>query len=115
MESSGQIFLIEDEFIINSLVAYALRQLGYDVKMAYTGGEALTQLSEAKLDQVALDMELPGLDGQDMRTLYTPKALLSKVILNCGKEAYFLNNPQATPSLKTPSYVHRLEEAVSSW
>lgn len=113
MESTGHIFLIEDEFIINRLVAYALRKLGYDVKTAYTGGKALTQLSEAESEKVALDMELPDIDGQAVLSPYAAKALLSKVILDSGEAAYFLNNSQTNNCLRTSPPFHRLEKLLS--
>ena len=54
------IAIIEDDQPIGDLLEEVLEQEGYRVKRAYSGTEALYQLSMHRPDLVLLDLMLPG-------------------------------------------------------
>lgn len=58
------IAIIEDDQPIGDLLEEVLEQEGYRVKRAYSGTEALYQLSMHRPDLVLLDLMLPGLSGE---------------------------------------------------
>jgi DNA-binding response OmpR family regulator len=60
------ILLVEDEASIASFVALYLKNAGYAVKRAATGGEALHSVAQAKPDLIILDLMLPDIDGVDV-------------------------------------------------
>jgi two-component system, OmpR family, response regulator ResD len=63
-ESKGQsILVVEDEPSIASFVSMYLKNAGYTVRTASTGGEALNEIGSEQADLVVLDLMLPGLDG----------------------------------------------------
>ncbi len=57
------ILVVEDESSIASFVALYLKNAGYAVKTAATGGDALAQVTLAKPALVVLDLMLPDMDG----------------------------------------------------
>ena len=57
------ILVVEDESSIASFVALYLKNAGYGVKTAATGGDALAQVAAEKPALVVLDLMLPDIDG----------------------------------------------------
>jgi DNA-binding response OmpR family regulator len=57
------ILLVEDESSIASFVALYLKNAGYGVKTAATGGEALAQVAAERPALIVLDLMLPDIDG----------------------------------------------------
>ena len=57
------VLVVEDEASIASFVAMYLRNAGYDVKVAPTGRDALTQAGSQSPALIVLDLMLPDIDG----------------------------------------------------
>ena len=57
------ILVVEDESSIASFVALYLKNAGYGVKTAATGGDALAQVATEKPALIVLDLMLPDIDG----------------------------------------------------
>lgn len=57
------IFVIEDEKPLAEAIAEYLGSIGYDVKNAYNGNEAMRTLSSVKPDLILLDIVLPEMNG----------------------------------------------------
>ena len=62
-KSSHRILVVDDEKSISDLISTSLRFVGFDVRTAATGSEALTVAEEFKPQAVVLDVMLPDLDG----------------------------------------------------
>ena len=62
-KSAYRILVVDDEKSISDLIATSLRFVGFDVRTAATGSEALTVAEEFKPQTVVLDVMLPDLDG----------------------------------------------------
>jgi two-component system OmpR family response regulator len=63
-ESTGQrILVVDDESSISDLIATSLKFVGFDVRTAATGSQALTIAEEFKPHAMILDVMLPDLDG----------------------------------------------------
>jgi len=58
-----RILVVDDERAITDLIATALRFVGYDVRTAATGREALVEASSYDPHLIVLDVMLPDLDG----------------------------------------------------
>ena len=64
MEAPGQsVLVVEDEASIASFVALYLKNAGYSVRTAETGGEALSQAASEPPSLIVLDLMLPDVDG----------------------------------------------------
>ena len=61
-----RILVVEDEVSFSDPLAYLLRKEGYDVAVAETGPDALTEFDANGADLVLLDLMLPGLPGVDV-------------------------------------------------
>lgn len=59
------VLLVEDDQAIQNMYAFALRQEGFEVSIAGSGGEALTRADERAYDVILLDMLLSGMSGLD--------------------------------------------------
>jgi DNA-binding response OmpR family regulator len=57
------VLVVEDESSIASFVAMFLKQAGYAVRTASTGGDALAQAASAQPALIILDLMLPDIDG----------------------------------------------------
>ena len=62
-KTSHRILVVDDESSISDLISTSLRFVGFDVRTAATGSEALTVAEEFKPHAVVLDVMLPDLDG----------------------------------------------------
>jgi DNA-binding response OmpR family regulator len=61
--ANQSVLVVEDESSIASFVALYLKNAGYTVKTAATGGEALKQVGVDQPSLVVLDLNLPDIDG----------------------------------------------------
>lgn len=61
-----RVLIVEDEPKIANFLRRGLTYEGYDVRVAYTGEEALAMAREDPPDLVILDIMLPGIDGMEV-------------------------------------------------
>ena len=62
-KASHRILVVDDEKSISDLISTSLRFVGFDVRTAASGAEALTVAEDFKPHAVVLDVMLPDLDG----------------------------------------------------
>lgn len=61
--AASRILVVDDESSISDLIATSLKFVGFDVRTAASGSEALTVAEEFKPHAMILDVMLPDLDG----------------------------------------------------
>lgn len=61
--SKGTIFIIDDDLNLQSILAIALRNAGYDVILARDGIEGLRLLNQCSPSLVLSDIMMPNMDG----------------------------------------------------
>jgi two-component system response regulator RegX3 len=65
-----RVLVVEDEESFSDALSYMLRREGFEVAVAATGPDALTEFDRSGADLVLLDLMLPGLSGTEVcRTL----------------------------------------------
>ena len=62
-KTAPSVLVVEDEQSIASFVSLYLKNAGYTVRTAATGGEALSQVAAAVPSLIVLDLMLPDIDG----------------------------------------------------
>lgn len=60
------ILVVEDDVDINNLITKTLEKHDYRVTQAFSGSEALLQLSISEFKLILLDLMLPGMSGEDI-------------------------------------------------
>ena len=80
--TASKILVIEDDRSLANVLAYNLRQAGYEVQLAYDGMDGLSQ-AQLKLPQlIVLDLALPVMDGLEVcRRLRSDPATRDVLIL----------------------------------
>ncbi len=79
------ILAVDDSASIRQMVAFTLKDAGYDVTQANDGQEALDKAKSGKFDLVLTDVNMPNMDGisltRELRSLpaykFTPVLLLT--------------------------------------
>ena len=61
-----RVLVVEDEESYSDALAYMLRKEGFEVAIAATGPDALTEFERSGADIVLLDLMLPGLPGTEV-------------------------------------------------
>ncbi|MCW2747318.1 MAG: response regulator receiver, partial [Nocardioidaceae bacterium] len=61
-----RVLVVEDEESYSEALSYVLRKEGFEVSLAATGHEALTEFDRTGADIVLLDLMLPGIPGTEV-------------------------------------------------
>jgi PAS domain S-box-containing protein len=62
----GHILLVEDDPVVQRAAIRSLERLGYHVRAASTGAQALSMLEAEPCDLIVCDLVLPGMSGPDL-------------------------------------------------
>jgi class 3 adenylate cyclase len=81
----GTVLVVDDNATNRDMLARRLERLGYDVRLAEGGAEALAMLAETAVDVILLDIVMPGMSGfdvlarrrEDARLRDTPVVMIS--------------------------------------
>ncbi|HEY0133067.1 MAG TPA: two-component system response regulator [Nannocystis sp.] len=84
---TGRILVVDDEAMMRRLLEKLLKMEGYDVALASSGEQALSELALGGADTVLLDMRMPGMSGLEVcrqiranpRCLHTPVVFITAV------------------------------------
>jgi two-component system response regulator MprA len=80
---ANSVFIVEDDGELRSVLGRGLREEGFDVSLAATGGELLARVEESGPDLLVIDIGLPDADGRDVcqalraRGIHTPVLFLT--------------------------------------
>lgn len=77
---SARLLVVDDESGIRTMLTMALEFLGFEVKSAATGRQALMSVSRGAPDLVLLDVNLPDLDGFEVCRLLRQRGLAMPVL-----------------------------------
>jgi signal transduction histidine kinase/ActR/RegA family two-component response regulator len=79
--ASRRILVVDDNVDSADSLAILLRRLGADVRVAYSGPEALKALEEQRADVVLLDIGMPGMSGHELARRIRQQPALADVVL----------------------------------
>lgn len=63
---TGKILVVDDSKLVTDIVKLRLEMYGYEVRLAYSGEEALDQIADEVPDLMVLDVQMPGIDGYEV-------------------------------------------------
>ena len=84
---SHRILLVDDERGFVQILGERLKFRGYDIRIAFSGEDALEKLEEEAADVVILDVRMPGIDGLEALREIKSTWPLTEVILLTGHAA----------------------------
>jgi DNA-binding response OmpR family regulator len=89
VEKKPKILVIDDEPAVSRVLLLVLKDRGFDVCIAATGGGALRLTAEQTYDLILSDIDLPDMDGFEIcrRLKQNPKLRAVPVILMSGRLA----------------------------
>ena len=64
--AGARILLVDDDGAVRAVTAEALRDLGYDVTEAGSGGAALDLVERERIDLMIVDLAMPGMSGAEL-------------------------------------------------
>jgi DNA-binding response OmpR family regulator len=80
------VLIVDDDPDIRGMLSFTLADLGFDVREAKDGNDALDELADAAPDCMVLDLMMPGLDGFSVLEAMRARGLAATtpvVILTC--------------------------------
>ena len=118
MVSLGRVLVVDDEVQVASVLRDALVDFGYEVRIAITGQEALSVVSEYQPAVVLLDLRLPDLPGQSVLQAFRRDAPNVPIIVVTGNRdaevAGALLQSGAFDYLAKPFQLAILEQVVTA-
>lgn len=84
--AAHRILVVDDESSISDLIATSLRFVGFEVRTASTGSQALTVAEEFKPHAIVLDVMLPDIDGFEVCKKIRNEGLQIGVIFLTAKD-----------------------------
>ncbi|MFT6988360.1 MAG: signal transduction histidine kinase/CheY-like chemotaxis protein [Paraglaciecola sp.] len=112
------ILLVEDEPISAEIVSMMLKNKGHDVKLAYTGKQAIDMAKSEPFDLILMDIHLPDFSGIEVTTTIKDKLGLSTPIIALtagGSEEDILKTHNAGMKyhLVKPVQAHELHSVIN--
>jgi CheY-like chemotaxis protein len=65
MAAGGRVLVVDDEENVSEIIEEYFTSLGYEVDIAHDGGEALRRAAAVRPDVVLLDINMPGMTGDE--------------------------------------------------
>jgi len=110
------ILIVEDEAPIRELLAYVLRDLGYNVEQAINGREAIERAEEHRPDLVISDVMMPVMGGPELcRWVKRELAPAPPIILTSSIGVHVARGTGADAFVRKPFDLEELEEAVRQY
>jgi DNA-binding NtrC family response regulator len=81
MKAKGRVFLLDDDDLIVSMLARALKGEGYDVQPETDPNEVVDKIRSFSPDVVMLDLKLPGKSGMDILKEIMERGIGAQVIM----------------------------------
>ena len=82
----NRILVVEDDLNINNMLREALEEVGYEVVQAYSGTEAMLNVSMTEFDLILLDLMLPGMSGEMFLKSFRKKERTPVIVLSAKDE-----------------------------
>jgi two-component system OmpR family response regulator len=110
------ILVVDDEAPIRELLAWILRDLGYQVEEAINGREAIALAAQHPPDLVISDVMMPVMSGPELcRWVKSELEPAPPVILTSSVGGHVARGTGADAFVSKPFDLDEIEEAVRQW
>jgi two-component system cell cycle response regulator len=114
----AKIMVVDDEFLLRSMLKDALEEAGYGVVLAEDGRSALALAKTELPDCVLLDIMMPGLDGYETCAAFKADASLAAIpviLVSATTDLRVIDRAEqvgATTVLPKPVPIEQLEQTL---
>lgn len=105
----SMILLVDDDENVRETSADMLKELGYQVRQAESGQQALEMLDQVEFDVMVTDIRMPGMSGFELCDLASERHQDLKIILMSG---YFQAQTLTRRFLQKPFRTYDLDQAI---
>lgn len=85
--------VVEDHEDLSETYSIALQKAGFETHAVFSGDRALTWLSDTKPDLIVMDINLPGMNGDDvLKNIRTDERLKDTKIIITTADFYYSND-----------------------
>lgn len=99
---AGQIIVAEDNRVLQDVIRFNLTRAGYSVRTAMEGREVLRMISEAPVDLLVTDCQMPGMSGLELvATIRSMAEIKDLPILFCTAKGLEID-PRILEELRLP-------------
>ncbi len=112
-----RVLVVDDDPLNLELLRLRLGAAGFDVVTAETGEEALNAAVADRPDAVLSDIQMPGMDGWQLRRAFQQDARLARipvVLISSALPAEGLRRPDGDPDWPCVTRSEHLDEAVEA-
>lgn len=116
--------IVEDEPDANKLLSLLVQLRGYRTESAFTGGEAMEKVGQARPDIIFLDLMLPDANGYDIckalkshrQTNPIPVVVVTaRVAAESRAQSYRVGATEHVPKPYTPDQIFAAMASADSW
>ncbi|MBX3000239.1 MAG: response regulator [Caldilineaceae bacterium] len=116
-----QVLVVDDEPLLCRMVSVMLKRVGYEIRTAYNGTEALQAVAEQLPDLITLDVMMPDISGLDVarrlradeRTSAIPIVFVTALDRSVSDELRALSEQPGIYHLDKPFSQHQLVTQVA--
>jgi CheY-like chemotaxis protein len=116
-----QVLVVDDEPLLCRMVSAMLKRVGYEIRTAYNGTEALQAVAEQLPDLITLDVMMPDISGLDVarrlradeRTATIPIVFVTALDRSVSDELRSLSEQPGIYHLDKPFSQHQLVTQVA--
>ncbi len=109
--------IVDDEKLLAKTIAEVLGELGFDVKIAFDGAQALEMIQFEEFDLIISDIDMPYINGIELGQILRSLNIMTKIIYMSGAaEAYknkYKEELAAIIPLKVIDKPHLFTELIS--
>ena len=113
------VLVVDDDKVLTQLLRSLLEDAGYEVRVAYDGESAYSEMKDAKCKCMLLDIRMPGINGAELLMLMAAEGLRVPVIVMAGFPDFDEEEMKQFPNVKKlfhkPLYPEDVLDAVKKY
>lgn len=109
-----RILIADDEEIVRTLLAEALKSYGYDIDVVENGVEAMSHIETKSYDLIITDYMMPNMDGFELTRRIKAKYPHTPILIITGKPVHDILKCGATACIMKPFKIIELQNMIKT-